>query len=168
MKGVEIKTPESWNPGILEPYFHINKGFTLLELIVVIFIISLMLAVSFPYFTVSEAGKLKSEAARIASVLRYLNDSAVSTKETVAVKFDLRQKTVSYKGPDGEKVERIDDLSDVSLQSRGRVSDGEVIVFFTPTGASESFIIHLRSEDSAIAVSSNSLNGRVRVQPQEV
>jgi prepilin-type N-terminal cleavage/methylation domain-containing protein len=144
-----------------------SKGFTLLELIVVIFIVSLMLAVSFPYFTIREGGRLKSEAARIASVLRYLNDSAVSAKETYAVKFDLMQKTVSYKGPDGEKVERIDDLSDVSLQSRGTVSDGEVIVFFTPTGASENFIIHLRGEDSAIAVSANSLSGRVRIEPQE-
>jgi hypothetical protein len=75
---------------------------------------------------------------------------------------------VSYRGPDGEKVERIDNLSSISLQSRGTVSDGEVIVFFTPTGASESFTIHLRGENSAIAVNSNSLSGRVRIQPQEV
>jgi len=144
-----------------------SKGFTLMELIVVIFIVSLMLMVSFPYFTISEGGKLKSEAALLASVLRYLNDSAVSAKETYGIKIELRQKTVSYKGPDGEKVERIDDLSSVSLQSRGTVSDGEVIVFFTPTGASESFTIHLRGEDSAIAVSSNSLSGRIGIQPQE-
>ena len=145
-----------------------NKGFTLLELLIVIFIISLMLTVSFPYFTIREEGKLKSEAMIIASILRYLNDSAVSAKETYAVKIDLRQKTVSYRGPDGEKVERIDNLSSISLQSRGTISDGEVIVFFTPTGASESFTIHLRGENSAIAVSSNSLSGRVRIQPQEV
>lgn len=144
-----------------------SKGFTLLELIVVIFIVSLMLMVSFPYFTISEGGKLKSEAALLASVLRYLNDSAVSAKETYGVKIDLRQKTVSYKGPDGEKVERIDELSSVSLQSRGTVSDGEVIVFFTPTGASESFTINLQGDDSAIAVSSNSLSGRIGIQPQE-
>lgn len=145
-----------------------SRGFTLLELIVVMFIVSLMLMMSFPYFTIREGGKLKSEAARVASVLRYLNDSAVSVKETYGVKIDLRQKTFSFKGPDGEKVEKIDDLSSVSLESRGTISDGEVIVFFTPTGASESFIIHLRAEDSAIAVSSNSLSGRVRIQPREV
>lgn len=140
-----------------------NKGFTLIELIVVIFIISLMLSISFPYIGFRENGKAKSEAVLLASVLRYLSDSAVSLKETYPVKFDLNQKTVSYKGPEGVKKERINNLSSISLQTRGTVSDGEVIVFYTPTGASESFAINLRDEDYSLEVSSNSLSGRIRI-----
>ena len=63
-----------------------NRGFTLLELVVIIFILSLVLAISFPSFSLQKDGKLKSEAGHIASILRYLNDSAISTKETYADK----------------------------------------------------------------------------------
>ncbi|MBU3948333.1 MAG: prepilin-type N-terminal cleavage/methylation domain-containing protein [Proteobacteria bacterium] len=144
-----------------------NRGFTLIELIVVIFIISIMLMVSFPNIGFRESGKLKSEAASLASVLRYLNDSAVTMKETYVVKFDLGQKTLSYKGPEGEKTERINNLSNIILQTKGVVSDGEVNIFYTPMGVSESFVINLKSDDYNIAVSSNSLSGRIRIVKQD-
>jgi general secretion pathway protein H len=140
-----------------------NNGFTLLELIVVIFIVSLMLAFSFPYFTVMDEGKLKSEARNVASILRYMNDSALATKETYTIKINFGQKTLSYKGPEGEKTENLTNLSGLHLQSRGTVSDGEVIVFFGPTGASESFTVYLKGEKSKTAITFNSLSGRVRV-----
>ena len=142
------------------------SGFTLIELMVVVFIISVMLMVSFPYIGFRESGKLKSEAAVLASVLRYLNDSAVTMKETYAVKFDLGQKTIRYKGPEGEKTEKINELSSVLLQTRGIISEGEVIVFYTPLGASESFMINLKSDDYTISVSSNSLSGRITIITQ--
>jgi Tfp pilus assembly protein FimT len=134
---------------------------------VVIFIVSIMLMVSFPYFNMSEGGRLKSEAAILASLFRYLNDSAVHSKETYPVKIDLHGKTLSYEGPDGRKAQRIDDLAGVTLQSKGTVSEGEVIIFFTPSGGSESFAIHLRGEDSVISVDVNSLSGRVGIRLQE-
>lgn len=142
------------------------KGFTLIELIVVVFIISVMLMASFPYIGFRESGRLKSEAAVLASVMRYLNDSAVTMKETYAVKFDLGQKTIRYKGPEGEKTKIINDLSSVSLQTGGIISDGEVIVFYTPLGASESFMINLKSDDYTVSISSNSLNGRISIITQ--
>ena len=144
-----------------------NNGFTLLELIVVIFIVSLMLAFSFPYFTVMDEGKLKSEARKVASILRYMNDSALTTKETFTIKVNFGQKTLSYKGPDGEKTEKLTNLSWLHLQSRGAVSDGEVIVFFGPAGASESFTVYLKGGKSKTAITFNSLSGRVRVLSDE-
>jgi len=93
-----------------------------------------VLAVSFPSFTLRQDGKLKSDAGHIASILRYLNDSALFTKETYALNINFKDRVVRYKGPDGEKTERIDHLSGITLQSRGKVSDGEVTVFFGPRG----------------------------------
>ena len=140
-----------------------NNGFTLLELIVVIFIVSLMLAFSFPHFTVMGDGKMKSEARNVASILRYMNDSALATKETSTMKLNFSQKTLSYKGREEEKIETLTNLSGLHLQSRGTVSDGEVIIFFGPTGASESFTVYLKGEKSQTAITLNCLSGRVKV-----
>jgi general secretion pathway protein H len=144
-----------------------SKGFTLLELILVIFILSLALAISFPTFTLEKDGKLKSEAGRIASILRYLNDSAISTKDPYAMNVDFKEKLMRYKGPDGEKVEKIDNLSGITLQSRGGVSDGELTIFFGPTGAGENFSIHLTGVESSMTVVFNALSGRVKVIARE-
>lgn len=144
-----------------------NKAFTLLELIVVIFIVSLVLAVSFPTFTLQKDGKLKSEAGHIASILRYLNDSAISTKETYAVNINFNEKTMHYKGPDGEKMERIDTLSHITTQAKGNVSSGEVAVFLSPVGAGENFSIHLTGIESSMAIVFNALSGRVKVLANE-
>ncbi len=144
-----------------------HNGFTLVELIVVIFIISLVVAVSFPAFTLRQDGNLKSDAGHVASILRYLNDSAVFTKETYALNINFRDRVVRHRGPDGERTERIDNLSGITLQSRGKVSDGEVTVFFGPAGTGESFTIHLTGVESSIEIVFNALSGRVKVSAHE-
>lgn len=144
-----------------------RNGFTLLELIIVIFIISLVLAVSFPSFTVRQDGTLKSEAGQIASILRYLNDSAIFTKETYGLNINFKDRVLRYKGPEGEKTERIENLSGITLQSRGKVSDGEVTVFFGPAGTGESFTIHLTGVESSLEIVFNALSGRVKVSVHE-
>ncbi len=144
-----------------------RNGFTLLELIIVIFIISLVLAVSFPSFTVRRDGTLKSEAGHIASILRYLNDSAIFTKETYDLNINFKDRVLRYKGPEGEKTERIENLSGITLQSRGKVSDGEVTVFFGPAGTGESFTIHLTGVESSLKIVFNALSGRVKVSVHE-
>lgn len=144
-----------------------NKGFTLLELILVIFILSLVLVISFPTFTFERDGQIKSEAGRVASILRYLNDSTISTKEPYALNVNFKEKIMRYNGPDGEKAERIDNLSRITLQSRGDVSDGELTVFFSPSGAGENFSIHLRGVESTMTVVFNALSGRVKVMAEE-
>ena len=144
-----------------------DRAFTLLELVVIIFILSLVVAISFPSFSLQRDGKLKSEAGHIASILRYLNDSAISAKEIYALNINFKDKTLSYKGPDGEKVERIDNLSRITVQSKGDVSDGEVTVILSPVGAGENFSIHLTGVELSIAVIFNALSGRVKVLTDE-
>lgn len=144
-----------------------HKGFTLIELIVVIFIISLLLAVSFPSFTLRQDGKLKSEAGHIASILRYLNDSAIFTKDTYDLNINFKDRVLRYKGPEGEKTQMIDNLSGITLQSRGKVTEGEVTVFFGPGGTGESFKIHLTGEKLSLEIIYNALSGRVKVLENE-
>ena len=140
-----------------------RNGFTLLELIVVIFILSLVLAVALPSLTGIGESKMKSDAKRLGSIVRYLNDSAVSTKNTMHMKITFADRVIQYNGPDGDKAEKFDSLSGIELQSRGMVSEGEVIVFFSPMGASESFTMHLRDDTSDMSIAFSSMSGRVRI-----
>ncbi len=141
----------------------LNKGFTLLELMVVVFVISVVLALVLPSFTGIGESRITSEAKRLASIVRYLNDSAISTKENLQMKINLGDKLINYIGPDGEKSERFDDLSSIELQTKGAISEGEATVFFGPLGAQESFTIHLKDENSGMEISFNSVSGRVKI-----
>lgn len=131
------------------------------------FVISLILAVSLPSFMLQEEGELKSEAGRIASILRYLNDSAVSTKETYSINVKFKEKSIRYKSPEGEREESFHYLSRVFLQSKGNVSEGEVTIFFHPTGAGESFTVYLTGLKSNMEIIFNALSGRVKVSTHE-
>lgn len=143
-----------------------NFGFTLLELIVVIFIVSLILAVSLPSFNGMGESRTRSEAKRLASLVRYLNDSALSRKETLHMKITFDDKAIRYAGPDGEKSEKFDSLSGIELQSSGMVSEGEIIFFFSPLGATESFTAYLRDSGSDMTVGFNGMNGRVNIRKE--
>lgn len=151
------------SPERLRVHYCRRDGFTLLELMLVIFIVSVVLALSLPTFTGMGENKIVSDAKRIASILRYLNDSALSTKESLTLRVGFKNKVIGYNGPEGEKSERFDSLSGVELQSRGNVTEGELLVFFSPLGAQENITMHLGDEGSAVAVMLNSMNGRVKI-----
>lgn len=144
-----------------------NSGFTLLELVVVIFIVSLILALALPSFTGIGESKTRSEARRLASIVRYLNDSAISTKESLQMKIDFKDRLLSYSSPEGEKSERFDSISAVELQSKGMISEGEVIVTYGPLGAQENFRIYLKDGGSSMDVLFNSMSGRVKINKDE-
>jgi general secretion pathway protein H len=143
------------------------RGFTLLELIVVIFTVSMLIAVILPSFPVLKEQRLRTDAGRVASMLRYLNDNAISTKQVCEMRINIKQGILNIKGPDGEKIEKITGLTGITLQSKGRVSDGEVIIPFSPTGGGEHFTIHLASSEASLDIVFNALSGRVKVTEYE-
>jgi type II secretion system protein H len=140
-----------------------RRGFTLLELIVVLFIISLVTALILPSFSGFGENKLKSEAREMASILRYMNDSAVSRKETFLMKFDLDEGTVYWKGPDGEKKKKFDDITGVTTQLTGKVSKGEITLFFEPLGVRENLSVYMSKGNKEMAITLNHLSGKVKI-----
>jgi prepilin-type N-terminal cleavage/methylation domain-containing protein len=144
-----------------------GSGFTLLELLAVIFIISLLFALAVPSFTGIGVNSVKSDARRIASILRYLNDNSLSTKEVFPMKFRLSDKLVIYQAPEGEKTEKIEELRGVELPSHGLLREGEAVVFFGPTGASEALSVYLGDGKDALTVKLNPLSGRVKIVQNE-
>ncbi len=142
-------------------------GFTLIELVVVIFVVSLVVAISLPSFTHIGANTLKSDARRVASILRYLNDMAITTKEELYLKVIFKDRLFVYNAGEGEKKEVFRDLSALELQSKGRVGDGEVTIFFGTSGALESFRVYLKEGKDVWTIALNNLSGRVSVVKDE-
>lgn len=143
-----------------------KNGFTLLELVLVVFIISIAAAVIFPSFSVFEAAKIKSDAKKIASILRYLNENAITTKETSSLKIDFKKKFLSYNSTEGKKEEIFETIRSAELQSRGMLSDGEIVLFFHPSGAAENINIYLSDNKLSLMVILNHLSGRVKIVEQ--
>jgi type II secretion system protein H len=144
-----------------------KQGFTLLEIVVVLFIVSLVMAVVLPSFAGFGESKLRSEAREIASILRYMNDSAVSRKETFLIRFDIDKNMVTWQGPDGEKTKKFDDMTGVTTQSNGMVSKGELIVFIEPLGIQENLSIHMRRGKKGMVITLNHLSGKVKIKDEE-
>ena len=144
-------------------FFCRRTGYTLLELIVVIFLLSLLAAVIFPSMRGLGEKDVTSEAKKTASLLRYLNDSAIYTKQTYFLKFDLGEGLISWKGPDGERAEKMKTLAGVRLPSKGEVKEGQVTVFFGPLGIRENIEISLKDKNESMRVMLNPVSGRVKI-----
>ena len=159
--------PEGMERQAAEGHRRAQTGFTLLEMMVVVFIISLFVALVIPSFHGVSQNRLKEEARKTAALLRYLSDSAIYGKETYPLTFDIRDKKITWKGPDGEKAEDMKDLAGVTLPSKGDVTDGSITVFFGPLGLSETLDVHLRSDDKKMTVDFNPLSGRAEIKQDE-
>jgi len=140
-----------------------SSGLTFLELIVALFIISLITALVLPSFFSFGEKNVKSEVREMASILRYLNDSAAARKETFVVRFDLNENMVVWEGPEGKRSREFENMTGVTTQSSGFVSRGEIIFFFEPIGARENLSVHMSREGKEITVTLNHLSGRVKI-----
>lgn len=140
-----------------------HRGFTLLELVVALFLISVITAVILPALAGFGDRKVKTEAREIASILRSLNDSAISRKEPYWITFDLDGNIVRWISPDGEKKKGFDSLTGVATQSAGMLSKGEVTIPVEALGFRENISVLLGSGDKKMTIMFNHLNGRVKI-----
>jgi len=139
------------------------KGFTLLELLVVIFILSVITALVIPSFYGIGEGKLKSEAGKIASLLRYLNDTAISRKETYFLTLNLDTKNAIWSTPEGERSEKFESLLTISTTATKNISRGVITLFFNPLGLQENLIVTLKDKEQEMSVLFNPLSGRAKI-----
>ncbi|RJR22498.1 MAG: type II secretion system protein [Nitrospiraceae bacterium] len=144
-----------------------ENGFTLVELIIVIFIISLTTALVMPNLWDRGERAVRSEAKRISSTLMHVYDEAAGKKETYALKIDFNADSFSY---ESEKVSRSfrmkDDISfkDIIIPSLGKISIGEVIYQFGPMGPEEPITLHLIKDDIEYTVMFNHISGRAKIR----
>lgn len=143
-----------------------RSGFTLIELIVVIFILSIASALIIPSFMDAGEGSLKADAKRIGSALRYVYDESVSKKNNYLFRINLDDDSYGFSGESESKNFKLKDdvfMKDILIPSMGARSEGEFIVKFGPLGTEEPIILHLIKEKNEYTVIFNNINGRAGI-----
>lgn len=136
-----------------------QTGFTLIEIVVVMVIISMVLLLVLPRLPSSDQENLKISARTLASTLRYMQERAATTR--TGYYLTLAPGTESVKivevGSDGSTKEPSDPLlqktpvkegvvvADVRIPRLGKVSDGQLRLDVGMGGVRDFITIHLRS-----------------------
>ncbi len=130
-----------------------------------IFILGLTLLLVFP--SVRIRNNLKSEATRLASILRYLNDTSITTKNPLRLKVYLEDKRIQYETTEGVKEDRFPHLDYLETPSRGIMRDSEVELIIKPSGVREEIRFSLFDIDERYYVILNPFSNRVVVKRDE-
>jgi type II secretory pathway pseudopilin PulG len=141
-------------------------AFTLIELVIVIFIISLTTALVMPNLWDTGERAVKSEAKRIGNTMRYIYDEAAGKKKDYVITIDLSEGSWGYESKTVSRVFKMKDdvvFRDVVVPSLGEVLSGEIKLKFGPTGPEEPVILHLMKDEVEYTVMFNHMNGRSKV-----
>ncbi len=142
------------------------RAFTLIELIVVIFIISLTAALVMPNLWDTGKRALRSEAKRIGNTLRYVYDEAAGKKRVYSLKIDLSMNSWGFESERESRNFVMKDgvvFKDIIIPSLGEVSIGEVEMKFGPVGPEEPITLHLAKDDLEYTVTFSHLSGRAKI-----
>jgi general secretion pathway protein H len=137
------------------------RGYTLIELTVVLAIIGMVLALVFPRLPSSEAENLKISARTLAATLRYLQERATTTRTTYFLTVEPgtdRVRVLQATADGGEKapedpllqrrpVREGIQVADLVVPRLGKLSDGQVRLEAGVGGLRDFVVIHLRSPD---------------------
>lgn len=141
-----------------------RNGFTLIEVLVVIFILGSFLLIAVPKLQDITDVNLKSTARSLSGTIRHLYNESVFKKKIYKLTFDLdnheywveylegSEFQVSYdpllkkkKLPDGILFRDV-----LTERSQGKVDSGsDLFILFLPTGFVEYAVIHLRAENDS-------------------
>jgi len=154
-----------------------NRGFTLIEMAVVIVIISMVAIIVLPLLPSTGAAELRNSTRRLSTVVRYLGDRSVTTKTPYRMRLDLNDNAVIIKKmvngeetiPEDPFFSRniLDDgvsIEDVEIQRLGKLGEGVVNVDFGVAGLGEFIVIHLKGrKEGRFTVTAFPYGGRVEV-----
>lgn len=169
--------PQQWKR--IRGSLPLDGGFTLIELVVVLVIISIVALLVYPKLSPTSQSDLRSAARSLAATIRYVEDRGVATKNVYRMKINLDEASFSVTqiSSDGSE-EAADDvelrkkmvlaegisIADVNTSRLGKVAAGEVDLDFGPMGLGEFISIHLRTQNgSYFTVQAYPRSGRVKV-----
>lgn len=149
-------------------------GFTLLELVVVLALLGAILLTAIPRLSIFEDAAFRSDARKVAALIRRLDDSSASEKSYYRLKFDVGGRTLeAEKSLDGAVFAKPEDLpGHVSLgrttvtglvQSGSSQKAGAAFVLFEPGSGAESFSISLERGSLSCTISYNPYSGKVKI-----
>jgi prepilin-type N-terminal cleavage/methylation domain-containing protein len=150
-------------------------GFTLLELAVVLALLGAILLTAIPRLSIFEEAAFRSDARKVAALIRQLDDSSASGKSWYRLKFDIGGSSLeTEKSLDGEAFAPPEDLpGTVNLgrttgisglvQNGSAQAAGPAIVLFEPGAGAEPFSISLEGEGRSCTISYNPYSGKVKI-----
>ena len=155
-----------------------RRGFTLIEIVVVLVIISMAMLLVIPRLPSSESENLKSSARKLASTLRYLQDRAATGRTTYYLRLapGTDEVKVLEAAADGSEKEPGDPLlqqrpvkegiqvADVFIPRLGKINDGQLRLEVGMGGLRDFVSIHLRSAGGSFwTVMAFPSSGKVKV-----
>jgi prepilin-type N-terminal cleavage/methylation domain-containing protein len=140
-----------------------ERGFTLLEIAIVVFIMGLLVTLITPRLSGLRTARLKSEVRRLSGRASYLYDKATSNKLVMRLTFDLdtNRYFVSRLDPYALEPMFIPDLDpgsapvmlpagvrvrDVAVEGVGALDSGVISSTFYPQGYVDMTVIHIQDE----------------------
>ncbi len=153
-------------------------GFTLLEIMVVLFLVSLVALLIAPKLTLRKSDDLGRTTRKIVREIRGLQWKAISTQRMVRLDYDLDRDRISaselapsgdlisLKGP-GDRPFLLPKgirITRIRVLHQGKVRDGKTFTQFFPSGAVESTTISLRDRlDHRMTIVIRPITGRIRI-----
>ena len=145
-----------------------NKGFSLVELVVVLAIVAVLVAVSAPNFIEWNRNARSKEAATLCSTtLRRAKGQAINLNQRVKVEFDLDARTVIMNVVGGPVISSTKISEDVGISggTNCTTTGGKVSFTFNPSGSSSSgYVCILDGPTKKYKIGVGTANtGRIRV-----
>lgn len=138
------------------------RGFTLIEMLVVLFIVSILLATVPPFFSAGMASTSAKGAARqLASDLRFTRSTAIVRQQETALALDVEQR--SYRVVNTNKEVSLPEslaLSLITVESE-RLGEEQGMIRFFPDGSSTGGRITVSQGNAEYVVDIDWLSGKV-------
>lgn len=151
-----------------------DQGFTLLELIIVVLVIALVLAVSYPSLSRGSTSiRLRATGRDIISTFRYAREKAVTEQTGMRVTVDREKQELilSDELGDGARKYRLPENVKIQRMAAGgnEVAEGSLVVRFLPNGSADSAELLIESKSgSTLRIVTDPITGGARVVSGEV
>ena len=138
-----------------------QKGFTLLEIIIVLVLISLILGLSSVFFAgFLPSAKLNATGREISAVIRHARSLARTTMDRQAVLLDLDNRSYSIEGQAARNIPP-EVLVKVVDPASGEIMRGKYRIVFYPSGEMEGGTIILSGRKKVIKIDMDPITGVV-------
>ena len=147
-----------------------DQGFTLMELVIVVVVIALVLAVSYPSLSRGSAAiKLRSTGRDVLNTFRYAREKAVTEQTGMRVTVDREKQELILSDDlgDGRRTYRLSDGVRIQRLVLGgtEVTEGPLVVRFLPNGSAENAEVLLQSKTgSYLRVITDPITGGARAE----
>ena len=168
VEGTRFKVKRAGRLRLVPCTLQLNKGFTLLELIVVLFIVVLgFSAVGINLSSGNDSTELKAAARDIVSALRFARGQALISHQETAVTLDLAENSYTVSGRD--KIYPIPKAIDVAVVTAESEVTGESLgsIRFFADGSSTGGRITLERGKAAWQIDINWLTGQIELDDIE-